>query len=76
MTVRSLETILRLATAHAKLRISKTVTTTDIDIAVDLVHMSIFGKSFDDGEEKSKKKNKPVEKEKPAVSQEDEFKAP
>ena len=52
MTVRTLETIIRLATAHAKLRMSKQVATSDIDIAVDLVHLSIFGKALneDDGE--------------------------
>ena len=47
MTVRSLETIIRLATAYSKLRMSKTVTPADIDIAVNLIHISIFGIDFD-----------------------------
>jgi len=35
--------MIRLATAHSKLRLSKKVETTDIDVAVNLVHLSIFG---------------------------------
>lgn len=63
------------------MRISKLVTTDDIDVAVNLVHMSIFGRPFLEEEESeqknTKKKNKPpVEKEKAAVPQEDEFVAP
>ena len=56
VTVRSLETIIRLATAHAKLRMSKVIETKDIDIAVDLIHLSIFGTSLTDVEEEPKKK--------------------
>lgn len=56
VTVRSLETIIRLATAHAKLRMSKIVETKDIDIAVDLIHLSIFGQSLTEDEEEPKKK--------------------
>lgn len=42
ITVRTLETIIRLSTAHAKLRISKSVDLKDIDVAYELVEMSIF----------------------------------
>lgn len=48
VTVRTLETMIRLATAHSKLRLSKTVATTDIDIAVNLIHLSIFGEEMAD----------------------------
>lgn len=51
MTVRTLETMIRLATAHSKLRLSKQVTTTDIDIAVNMVHLSIFGETMEKEEE-------------------------
>ena len=51
VTVRTLETIIRLATAHAKLRMSKTIETSDIDVAVGLVHLSIFGVDLNEKEE-------------------------
>ena len=51
--------MIRLATAHSKLRLSKKVETSDIDIAVNLVHMSIFGAPMiEDEEEDLEEKNK------------------
>jgi DNA replication licensing factor MCM3 len=43
--------MIRLATAHAKIRLSKQVTTKDIDIAMNLLHLSIFGCHLDEEEE-------------------------
>jgi len=51
VTVRTLETMIRLATAHSKLRLSKQVTTADIDIAVNMVHLSIFGEAMEKEED-------------------------
>ena len=49
--MRTLETIIRLANTHAKLRMSKTIETSDIDVAVGLVHLSIFGVDLNEKEE-------------------------
>jgi hypothetical protein len=50
--------MIRLATAHAKLRLDKQVRTSDIDIAVKLIHLSIFGENMDDEEEQAPKQEK------------------
>ena len=42
ITVRTLETIIRLSTAHAKLRFSKIVELADVDVAVGMLNQAIF----------------------------------
>ena len=42
ITARTLETLIRLSTAHAKLRLSKIVTVEDMQIALKLLNFSIF----------------------------------
>lgn len=42
ITVRTLETIIRLSTAHAKLRFSKNVEITDVDVAITMLREAIF----------------------------------
>ena len=42
ITVRTLETLIRLSTSHAKLRLSKTVEALDIDASAELLMQCIF----------------------------------
>jgi DNA replication licensing factor MCM3 len=48
VTVRTLETLLRLATAHAKLSLKKEVGAEDIDMALKLLNMTIFREELQD----------------------------
>lgn len=43
VTIRTLETIIRLSTAHAKLRLSKNVEVEDCKIALNLLEYALFG---------------------------------
>jgi len=54
VTARTLETIIRIASANAKARLSKSVDSCDVDVAVDLMNFVIFheaGGDADDGGE-------------------------
>ena len=59
VTVRTLETLIRLATAHAKLRLATHVETSDMDMALKLLRMTIF--------------NEPPEDEQPAAMGDEEM---
>lgn len=53
VTARALETLIRLSTAHAKARLSKTVDREDAETAIELVQVkdnNCDGKSFCDGQ--------------------------
>jgi DNA replication licensing factor MCM3 len=48
ITVRSLETLIRLGTAHARLRLSNEVTTEDLQEALKLMNFAIFDEDDDE----------------------------
>jgi len=49
VTARALETLIRLSTAHAKARLSKTVDVEDAELAIELVQFAYFKKVLDKG---------------------------
>lgn len=57
ITARTLETLIRLSTAHAKIRLSGTVTVEDMQVALKLLNFSIFTHDDNDVKEDAPKEN-------------------
>lgn len=55
MTARTLETMIRLATAHAKAHLSPKITAEDANIAVELIQYAYFKKVLEKETKKRKK---------------------
>lgn len=69
VTPRTLETMIRLSTSHAKARMSPTVTAEDAHAAIELVHYAYFKKVL----EKEKKRRR---REESSEDEEDEEQVP
>ncbi|XP_005107582.1 zygotic DNA replication licensing factor mcm3 [Aplysia californica] len=75
VTARALETIIRLSTAHAKARLSKSVELVDAQAAVELVQFAYFKKVLEK-EKKTKRKSQDSEGEEEEERDEDEENSP
>jgi DNA replication licensing factor MCM3 len=53
VTARSLETLIRLSTAHAKLRLSTTVDEVDAEVAVDMINFALYHEIDEELEQES-----------------------
>ncbi|ODV95967.1 hypothetical protein PACTADRAFT_49394 [Pachysolen tannophilus NRRL Y-2460] len=64
ITARTLETIIRLSTAHAKVRLSQTVEPKDVKVAEEILRYSLFKEVVKDSRKKIKKRKLQEEKNK------------
>ena len=72
MTARSLETLIRLATAHAKARMSRTVTEEDAQAAIELVQYAYFKRVLEK-EPRKRRRRSVSDEEDEDVAQEDDI---
>jgi len=71
LTVRTLETLIRLATAHAKARLSNRVEERDAEAAESILRFALFKEIVEDESRKKRRKTRPLEDEEDSSSDDD-----
>ncbi|XP_077250981.1 DNA replication licensing factor MCM3-like [Tasmannia lanceolata] len=66
ITARTLETIIRLSTAHAKLKLSNKVSTIDVEAALKVLNFAIYHKELTEMEDREQEKERELEKKRKA----------
>ncbi|CAI8617765.1 unnamed protein product [Vicia faba] len=64
ITARTLETIIRLSTAHAKLKLSRKVTKSDVDAALKILNFAIYHKELTEMDEREEREREQERKRK------------
>ncbi|KAH0985414.1 hypothetical protein GBA52_012591 [Prunus armeniaca] len=62
ITARTLETIIRLSTAHAKLKLSRKVSKSDVDAALQVLNFAIYHKELTDMEDREQERERELER--------------
>nr|DAD37486.1 TPA_asm: hypothetical protein HUJ06_008127 [Nelumbo nucifera] len=62
ITARTLETIIRLSTAHAKMKLSKKVTKIDVEAALKVLNFAIYHKELTEMEEREQERERELER--------------
>ncbi|XP_041028866.1 DNA replication licensing factor MCM3 [Juglans microcarpa x Juglans regia] len=62
MTARTLETIIRLSTAHAKLKLSRKVSKSDVEAALKVLNFAIYHKELAEMEEREQERERELER--------------
>ncbi|XP_057420051.1 DNA replication licensing factor MCM3-like [Lotus japonicus] len=71
ITARTLETIIRLSTAHAKLRLNIKVTKTDVDAALKVLNFAIYHKELTEMEDREQEREGELERKRRADAEND-----
>ncbi|KAK9267946.1 hypothetical protein L1049_010383 [Liquidambar formosana] len=66
ITVRTLETIIRLSTAHAKLKLSRKVSKSDVEAALKVLNFAIYHKELTEMDERDEERQRELERKRAA----------